>query len=206
MGQWDEMRKATKASADAANTAASALNENKKQFELVQRPWIGIDGVSFNNFSVGVPETNVPHIMRNPVALKMNISYTVKNTGTSPALDVIPTFAFSILDADSLPRSIFPKCTVPENRHRPVFFLMPGGTANHEEDVDVSAEHDGQKKIDVVWLQVCISYRDQLGKSYSTKLTYVSSSDPDSTYETVPRTEFRYRRIKDWFLFKGEAK
>jgi len=33
-GQWDEMRAATKASADAANTAALALGENERQFQL----------------------------------------------------------------------------------------------------------------------------------------------------------------------------
>jgi hypothetical protein len=33
-GQWDEMRKATKASTDAANTAACALKENQRQFNI----------------------------------------------------------------------------------------------------------------------------------------------------------------------------
>jgi hypothetical protein len=32
-GQWDEMRKATEASTDAANTAACALKENERQFQ-----------------------------------------------------------------------------------------------------------------------------------------------------------------------------
>jgi len=200
------------AAQDQATAALAASVTSQQALVLNQRPWIGIDDISFS-YSFQVPETY--GVMQPPVQLKMSISYSVKNVGPSAAIDVIPSFAISALDADVLPRSIFPECTVPDKSHptepnRPVFFLMPGEkTAKQQRDKFASPEREGLKKADVIWVQVCISYRDKFGEYYSTKLTYVSSYKPDSPYVTVPGTEFRYRpkeSIDDWFMFKGEAK
>ncbi|MFZ0199381.1 MAG: hypothetical protein WB523_11135 [Candidatus Sulfotelmatobacter sp.] len=160
--QYPELQKSANAAKSASETAASTLISSAKQFREEQRPYIW--GVPIQTQDAGV---RPPSGKSGPLRLYLGVVIQIKNSGQSPATEVVSTGTrFIIGPTEDVRKKI--AAYIPKYETVAGHVLVPGETNkvhdadNREEPISISnAEATNiQKDVEEAYFIGAVRYRD----------------------------------------------
>ncbi len=172
----------------AANAAETAANVAKQQLELSTRPWVQVKG-----------ELNFKYLGFRPiqdyVRLESGMTYTLENTGNSPAFKVTEAIAPVFPTSTELPNDwrlqacrISDEMSVGKNMGGVV--IMPKGTTDKPHPITVSIPIPADvKQANFIWVVGCITYQDtfnRLKNLHHTKMLYIIRSQKPVILTNLP--------------------
>ena len=162
----------------------SVMSGQLAEMQAARQPWVGIEDDTIQispapNFFWGIP----PHTVENPSIL-INVSYSLKNFGTSPALhetDFVEAIADNPNSTIPPTQEIDTTCRFAEMRSNNPGAANPGAggillpTAVRQGGWNITPFLSvGQKHIERLWIFVCVAYRDPWKKMHHSKYWYLT--------------------------------
>lgn len=162
-----------------------------RQLELSERPWVGIKG------QPDFQHLGFTHIQDGPIRLQGTLSYTLENTGNSPALKVFENISPVVTVDNDIPKEWkVQACDIPEQVSTGMvresgIAIMPKSATDKPHPITISSPVPMEmKQADFVWIEGCITYRGISDKVHHTRLLYLARTTKPVVFTNLTANDF----------------